>query len=38
MRLEATEKTDQYKVRLRDDELEELFRAAVDHRDDLIVE
>ena len=38
MRLEATGKPDQYKVWLRDDELEELRRAAGGHRDDLIVQ
>ncbi|GAB7011734.1 site-specific integrase [Halolamina salina] len=38
MRLEATNKPDQYKCWLTDDELEELRRAASSHRDDLIVQ
>jgi len=38
MRLESTQGEDQYKVWLRDDELEELRRAAGGHRDDLIVQ
>lgn len=38
MRLEATGKSDQYKVWLRDDELGELRRAAGGHRDDLIIQ
>ena len=38
MRLEATGKPDQYKVWLRDDELDELRRAAGGHRDDLIIQ
>jgi integrase len=38
MRLEATGKEDQYKVWMTDTELEELRRAAADHRDDLIIQ
>ena len=38
MRLEATGKTDQYKVWMTDDELEELRRYADSHRDDLIIQ
>lgn len=38
MRLESTEKPDQYKVWMTDDELEELRRAATSHRDDLIIQ
>ncbi len=38
MRLEATNKPDQYKCWMTDDELDELRRAASSHRDDLIVQ
>jgi integrase len=38
MRLEATARSDQYNVWLTDDELEELRRAAADHRDDLVIQ
>ena len=38
MRLEATQKDDEYKVWLTDDELEELRRNAPSHRDDLIIQ
>lgn len=38
MRLEATRKTDQYKVWLTDAELETLRRHAANHRDDLILQ
>lgn len=38
MRLEATGKPDQYKVWLRDDELDELRRAAGENHDDFIVQ
>jgi integrase len=38
MRLEATAKPDEYKVWMTDEELEELRRAAANHRDDLIVQ
>jgi len=38
MRLEATNRPDQYKCWLTDDELEELRRAAADHRDDLVIQ
>jgi integrase len=38
MRLEATATEDQYNVWMTDTELEELRRAAADHRDDLIIQ
>ena len=38
MRLEATQKEDEYKVWLTDSELDELRRAAASHRDDLIIQ
>lgn len=38
MRLESTRKEDEYKVWMTDDELEELRRAAANHRDDLIIQ
>lgn len=38
MRLEATKKEDQYKVWLDDRELDELRRAAANHRDDLVIQ
>jgi len=38
MRLEATAKEDEHKVWMTDDELEELRRAAANHRDDLIIQ
>jgi integrase len=38
MRLEATEKEDQYKVWMTDTELDTLRRQAADHRDDLIIQ
>ena len=38
MRLEATGKEDEYHVWLTDNELEELRRAAANHRDDLIIQ
>ena len=38
MRLEATKKEDEYKVWLTDPELDELRRAAANHRDDLIIQ
>lgn len=38
MRLEAIGKQDQYKVWMTDDELDELRRAAANHRDDLIIQ
>ncbi|MWV40124.1 site-specific integrase [Natrialba sp. INN-245] len=38
MRLEATSKQDQYKVWMTDSELEQLRRAAANHRDDLIIQ
>jgi integrase len=38
MRLEATQKEDQYKVWLTDDELEELRRHAPSQRDDLVIQ
>ncbi|MBP1985952.1 site-specific integrase [Halolamina salifodinae] len=38
MRLEATNKPDQYKCWMTDNELEELRRAASNHRDDLIIQ
>ncbi|MDB2244513.1 site-specific integrase [Halorubrum ezzemoulense] len=38
MRLEATNKEDQYKCWLTDDDLEELRRAAGGHRDDLVIQ
>ena len=38
MRLEATQKEDQYKVWMTDDELEELRRHAPSHRDDLVIQ
>ncbi|MDY6777607.1 MAG: site-specific integrase [Candidatus Nanohaloarchaea archaeon] len=38
MRLEATEREDQYKVWMTDSELEELRRTAASHRDDLIIQ
>jgi len=38
MRLEATAKQDEYKVWMTDAELEELRRAAMNHRDDLIIQ
>jgi len=38
MRLEATQKEDQYKVWMTDDELEELRRHAPSHRDDLLIQ
>ncbi len=37
MRLEATAKEDEYKVWMTDQELEELRRAASNHRDDLLI-
>lgn len=37
MRLESTNREDQYKVWLTDDELEELRRVAASHRDDLVI-
>jgi len=38
MRLEATNRSDQYKFWLSDDELEELRRAAQSHRDDILIQ
>jgi integrase len=38
MRLEATAKEDEYKVWMTDAELDELRRAAMNHRDDLIIQ
>lgn len=38
MRLEATNRPNSYHVWLTDDELEELRRAAADHRDDLVIQ
>lgn len=38
MRLEATNKPDQYKAWMTDDELDQLRRAAATHRDDLIIQ
>lgn len=38
MRLQATRRTDEYKVWLTDSELEDLRRAAANHRDDLIIQ
>jgi len=38
MRLEATNKKNQYKVWLTDREVEELRRAAASHRDDLVIQ
>lgn len=38
MRLEATAKTDEYKIWMTDTELDELRRAAANHRDDLIIQ
>lgn len=38
MRLEATNKEDQYRVWMTDDELEQLRRVAGSHRDDLIIQ
>ena len=38
MRLEATAKADEYKVWMTDAELDELRRAAANHRDDLIIQ
>ena len=37
MRLEATAREDEYKVWMTDEEIEELRRAAANHRDDLII-
>jgi len=38
MRLESTAKEDEYKVWMTDSELEDLRRAAANHRDDLIIQ
>lgn len=38
MRLESTAREDQYKVWMTDSELEDLRRAAANHRDDLIIQ
>lgn len=38
MRIEATEKADQYHVWMTDDELKKLHRAAANHRDGLIIQ
>ena len=38
MRKEATQKEDQYKIWMTDDELEELRRHAENHRDDIILQ
>ena len=38
MRIESTEKSDQYKIWMTDNELEDLRRAAANHRDDLIIQ
>ena len=38
MRLEATAKQDEYKIWMTDAELDELRRAAANHRDDLIIQ
>jgi len=38
MRLESTSKPDQYHVWMTDDELEDLRRAAGNHRDDLVIQ
>lgn len=38
MRLESTSRPDQYKCWLTDAELEDLRRAAADHRDDLVIQ
>jgi hypothetical protein len=38
MRKEATQKEDQYKIWMTDDELEELRRHAKNHRDDIILQ
>ena len=38
MRLGATAKADEYKVWMTDAELDELRRAAANHRDDLIIQ
>lgn len=38
MRLESTAKPDEYKVWMTDSELEELRRAAANHRDDLVIQ